>query len=376
MPAVQALMLTYSGGGGAPDAGNVIHMDSADFQNIAGTASWWSAFSGTAPSIQSGVTDANIRYWQSANGGAAIKNLSAGTFTPMLRYRFRITADVTTGFLRLGNTNPGTEHLDVAYVVGGNFRLLRNVSTQLAISTGGHIIIDHWFAIVIGAFIDNAGNATCYLYDDEGAGKNTLLETLPFSGDTADGSLDCNTFLVSAGEIGSNAQWDDIVFDANGEIYGPLSIEVLSPNGVGNYTELTRGGTDSGANWSQVSEIPAVIGGGDVRSTGSNQRDSYAMANLSIVGTPRCLSLHAIGLLVTGTPTFKLSLRIGGVDYDSATTFTLTSSSVVYSFYWQNNPATGNAWTDADINGLEPGIFCIDTGCRILSLAAQVLVQL
>jgi len=355
---------------GSADPGNVIFMDGVDIEQTSGSAAWWSAFSGSAPSVTSGITDAHDRAWQTNSGGRPILTLPTATSTPSSGMRFRVTSDVSVGLLRFFN---GSDiHIDVNYVAGGNFQVLKN-ATQLAISTGNHIALNTWYPLEVSAVIhDTTGSFTCKLYDDSG----TLLETLTDSDvDTRDGA----STTAASTLFGAINQYEDLWIDSTGTLYGPWRIEVLAPNGAGNYAQLTRGGTDSGANFSQVNEAPAQIGGaGDdyVDSTGSNQRDSYVLANRSITGTPRSVGVHAVSQRISGSPTLKLFLRIGGVDYDGATTFTATATSAFFSQYWSNNPATGNAWTDSDIDGMEAGILWIDTQGRTRGYLVQVLVKL
>lgn len=382
MSGVHHAVLSFHGhaGAGGADSGRVIHMDSAEMctTGITAASSWWSGFSGTNPSSVSGISGAYGRCWQTSNGGDGIFNFPSPTTNHVaFRFRFRISSDTTQGIGRLDEAS-NDNHFGFVHIATGNFAVQVGGS-NLTTSTGGHIALNHWYVIEGDSLIDNtAGQIEAKLYDGEGAGEWDLLETITFSGDTRDGGTAgvCNSLVASAGISGGNAWWDDIIVDAVGEVYGPARIEVLSPNGVGNYSQLTRTGTDTGNNYSQVNELPFVPSSGSgVISTGSSQRDSYTFANRSIAGTPRCVGIHVLCVLSTSAGTFKISVRIAGVDYDFGT-FTTTSSNDIYSVYLQDNPATSAAWTDSDINGAEFGILCVDTNVLMRAIAIQVLVQL
>lgn len=126
---------------------------------------------------------------------------------------------------------------------------------------------------------------------------------------------------------------DDHAFDSAGGEIGTGQVETRYPDGAGDLAELTRAGTDSGANWSQCDE---AVGNGNT---------DYVVTT------------------VNGA-TFKNQLRIGGVNYDGAITHTAISGFDCYMEVWNLNPATGLPWTDSDIDGLQAGIFCIDANQR------------
>lgn len=350
---------------GAPSAGAVVLLGSADIEPTNGTsAHWWTAVSGTTPTSTT-PTGVHDHAWQGTSGSSVFFDFPASTLTPSAGMRFYRTVDAAETIIRFNS------HIVVAYVAGGNFRVLRN-ATQLAISTGGHIALNTQYYIEITGFIDNsAGSFTCKLYNDSG----TLLETISASGvDTLDGAGSATQVLFA-----TTGYWEDVWVDTSGALYGRAQVETLRPDGAGDLTQLTRGGTDSGANWSQVDEKPAQIGGaGDdyVDSTGDDQFDTYTFANRSVTGTPRAVGVSAHAQRITGSPQFKFVLRIGGVTYEGTQTFTATGTNKFYGEYWNNNPATGLAWADSEINSLQAGIKWLDTQGRTRALYVAVLVQL
>lgn len=295
-------------------------------------------------------------------------NLYTTTLTPGVAFRFYRTADANDLMLRLQNTAGTQTHLEVDYVAGGNFKVMRG-ATQLAISTGAHIALNTQYYLELVAVVADSpdGSFTCMLYNDSGS----VLETLSGSGiDTRDGASEVETLVV-----GGTGYWEDLQFDAEGQSYGPCQSEYTPPNGAGDLTQLTRGGTDSGANWSQVDEVP--VGTADfVVSTGVDQYDSYTFANRSVTGTPIATGVSAVCIATSGTVNFNFICRISGVTYEHPLTHTMTTTAKMYGGYWRNNPATNAAWTDSEINAAQFGIHIHATNGAVRGLYRATKVQL
>lgn len=351
----------------APASGDLILLLSADVEPTAGGAPrWWDSVSGTAPPTSTTPAGVHSRAWDATAGGDVVIDLLASTLTPGVGVRFRRTSVAASDLIvRLRDASTG-EHLEVDFVVGGNFRVNRNVSTQLAISTGAHIAVDTSYYIELAGLVDNSGNFTCNLYDDSG----TLLESISGSAvDTRDGAGS-----VEATVWGTTGYWEDAYFDSSGQVYGPCQVEMSAPNGAGDLSQLTRSGVDSGANWSQVDEIP--VGTADsVNSTG-DQYDCYAFPNRSVAGTPIATGVSAACLTSAGSVAFNFICRIAGVTYEHPTVHTATTTHKFFGGYWRNNPATGVAWTDAEINATQFGIHFHATNGSVRGLYRATLVQL
>lgn len=305
--------------------------------------------SGTAPPTATTPTGVHTRAWNATGGGDVFLTLPTAVATISAGYRFYRTVNANDLMIRFVGTTGTDEHIDVQYVAGGNFGIYRNVSTQLALSTGGHISLNTQYYIEITATIDDsAGSFTCKLYNDSG----TLLETLTASGvDTRDNSATVNQVI-----FGGTGYWEDAWIDDTGELYGPAQAEYTPPNGAGALAQLTRGGTNSGANWSQVDEVPYTTNDHNI-STGADQYDCYTFGARSVTGTPIAVGVQANGGNVSGSPQFNFFCRIGGVNYEHTDLFTSNGNpGSMFASFWRNNPATGIAWTDSEINAAEFGI--------------------
>jgi len=354
---------------GTVDPGNILVALSGDIEPTGGgSPRWFDGISGGTPTLVTTPTDVHDHAWNTGGGVGCSIDLASSTLVISAVIRIYITSDTNRTMVRFTD-GATSEHVEIAYITGGNFRISRNLgATVLALSTGGHISLNAQFYIAITAVVDDtAGSFTCDLYDNSG----TLLETLTDSGvDTRDGATS-----VSAISLGVTSYFEDFVFDDSGTLYGPMQVETFGPNGAGDLTQLTRTGTDSGANWSQVDEKP--VGTADaVGSTGADQIDTYTFPNRSVTGTPRACGVSAACLTSAGSVSFKFVCRIAGVTYEHSTAYAATTSSKFYGSFWQNNPATGVAWTDSDINGAQFGIKWLAANGSVRGLYRTTAVEL
>ena len=189
------------------------------------------------------------------------------------------------------------------------------------------------------------------------------VTVIDFTGDTKPGTnTDIYTFAAS---VGNNFAYyyDDLVVNDDGgsapdNTYpGRVRLFPLRPTGAGNYTQWDRGGTDSGANWSQVEEVPASSVD-YVTTTVDDEIDSYALANLS--GLPAGASFKSVivvaeAMLDSGSKKLALGVRSGSTDSFGADKGLGTSYSPKYERF-TTDPADSNPWTETDINAVEAAI--------------------
>lgn len=188
-----------------------------------------------------------------------------------------------------------------------------------------------------------------------------------FSGDTSStATLNVQALLlgvintVGAQAVNEYVAYDDIaVNDTAGTLNngraGDGRIVLLSPNGAGSSTQFVRGGTDTGANFSQVNELPPSMGQ-YVGSPTIGQRDLYAMSDVGVAVS----SINVVEAIVLAqnsdagggsiAPTIK-----SGATTNEATAIGLSTSAGYVTSRWETDPATSVAWTIAAVNALEAG---------------------
>jgi prepilin-type N-terminal cleavage/methylation domain-containing protein len=144
-------------------------------------------------------------------------------------------------------------------------------------------------------------------------------------------------------------------FSGGGSGCTGASTVTLRPNGAGTITNIpNRPGC--AANWQCVSEITADDAISEVSINSSSwATDVYALSD------PPSLFCNIVSVKVSGRALrdqtqgdIQPSVYVGGTEYNGAST-PLTNSWTNYSHTWATNPATGAAWSWADITNLQAG---------------------
>ena len=141
--------------------------------------------------------------------------------------------------------------------------------------------------------------------------------------------------------------------------------DTLRPDAAGDSTVWTRGGTDTGANYSQVNESASDSDTTYVTTTNTSEVDDLYNVSTVNFGTD---TIAQIQVFLTGrsvlsgstgsTPadcTFKILIKEGGTT-TASTGGAITSTYAEISNTWTTNPRTGTAWMQSDIDGLQIGV--------------------
>jgi len=182
---------------------------------------------------------------------------------------------------------------------------------------------------------------------------------------TNTGNVNVQTVQLGAsntmsGSTAVYAAFDDIAInDTAGTINnaraGDGRVVLLTPNGAGSSTQWVRGGTDTGANYSQVSELPPSIAQYVSSPTVAN-RDLYTMSDLGVaVNSINCVEAIALAQNSdAGGGSIGLTLK-SGATINEATAIGLSTSAGYVGSRWETDPNTAAAWTIAAVNALEAG---------------------
>lgn len=240
---------------------------------------------------------------------------------------------------------------------------LSNVASGTLLGTGGTALPpDSWHVIDWRCQITSTTVGVTEVWLD----GNRIIN---FSGDnTFTGSLANVQFLLlgqPAGTLGSSGVGFYIAFDdiavndvagtANNGRAGDGRVVLLGPNGAGTTTQFVRGGTDTGANYSQVNEIPPSL----TQYVGSptvGNRDLYTLQDLPVA----VQSINVVEVLALAqnsdagggslAPTLK-----SGATTNEATAVGLSTSAGYITGRWETDPNTSAAWAAAAVNALEAG---------------------
>lgn len=363
----QALLMVSGNDGGVLPALDLGFIDGVDHV-VRADDKWKNNTHATAPA--SGIAGmTSLCYDDSVFGQKIIVIPETGEFTATFKVRFRGMA----GESFAGFANGASVHFQLEMNADGTMDV-RNIGGFGTHTTSDVFVIDTTYTIEFYGLIHASAGAYRLKVDGvvpNKSGGGTMDQT---GLDTQDGATSTTNRwrLGSAGTL--DTYTDDHGFDVAGNDIGAGVVETLYPNGAGDLADLTRGGADSGANWSQCDEATANGVTDYVQSTGANQRDVYTFQNRSVTGTPRAVQVTTYVAAVAGSPTFRNQLRIGGVNYDGATLHTGVSGFDCYTETWNTNPATSAEWTDTDIDNLQAGILAVDTNVRMTQVVVEVWV--
>ena len=333
------------------------------------------SFTTDAPVVTLSVLSSNVR-----NGTRALQLVStSGSYSA--RYVWSIDVAKTEIWTRLG--------FKVEKVAGSNSTQVKFLAFyDSAGAEALHLRYDHNTGIISavrgstvvatssGAFSVQAAPGVWHLVEARYKPSNAsgVLElyldgtqVINFAGDATNGLEDVLALglcLEEGSGIGSSGDahvFDDwVVNDTAGAVNNGRpnngAVLLLSPTGAGSSTQLTRGGTDSGANWSQVEEVPPSDAD-YVQSSTIAQRDLYALANM-----PGPASVvHSVSVIarareeISGIGQIGLT-RKSGATITEAPAVPLESTYRFYNALLETNPETSLAYTVTSIDAMEAGV--------------------
>lgn len=327
-------------------------MDSFDHYAVASFGNKWSAINSGNPGGggMAGGRSGNCIYF--TRGGNAHKVLSSSQSTFIVG--FASCAVPTIGPLVALYDN-GNRKVYLQAGVSGTISAY-SVSTLLATSAVNVLPPTGWFYIEMKTLIAVAGTVEV---------RVNGVTVLSFSGNTTiSGNATANTLWL-VGYIGDYNElfyYDDLYLcdgsgATNNDFLGDCRVEALFPSGAGATAAWTRGGTDSGANWSQVDEATPNNDTDYNKSNTIGQTDTYAMTDL-VSATGIIYGVQKMNYVRkdnAGGRSVAPVLCIGGTDYVGAAT-SIGDSYVYTREIEEISPSTLAAFTISEVNALETGI--------------------
>lgn len=244
----------------------------------------------------------------------------------------------------------GTRHVEYSVGSSGQIRVARSGPTTLVTSANGLVQPGVWNYAELKAKLDDSVG---YVY----LNLNGVDVAHATNQDTKNGGTATVFDSFSLG----NANFDDIYIcneqgAANNDFLGDCIVECLLPNGNGNSSQLVGSDGNSVDNYLLVDET--VLSDADyVGSAVIGQKDTYALPALAYSGeTVYGIQTYARAAKSdTGTRQGKIVTRAaGGTEADSAA-FALAMGYGWFGTIVEDVPG-GAGWTEADVNGLEPGV--------------------
>ena len=175
---------------------------------------------------------------------------------------------------------------------------------------------------------------------------STAVETIAVTSPTGD--------IATSNETATQPDWESVLDTIS-------DTEYFDPNAAGGETLITDQYPASGAHWDKVSET-SPDGDSTYVTTDSNnwEEDLYNIEDHSTqtaAGTITYVKIYAEARVTANATQSNLYIHIktNGVEHNGSEQ-TLTLSYATYSYQWNNNPQTGQAWTWDEIDILQIGV--------------------
>ena len=320
---------------------------------LAGLAAKWDLISGT-PLISSTTVRTGTGALQLGVTADITKQITPPGDVFILGWGFRMAGiSTTTEIVRFLESS--TVHLALIFDASG-FLVVKRGSTVLATATSHAFLLNTWYYIEVKVVVhDTTGsvavrvdgvpvtfNASLTGIDTRNAGTAGIVDRVRFAGSAAYYFYDDLYICDDAGSV-------------NNDFLGICKIERLLPStGNGDHVDFTCStGTDHGA---LVDENPPTDDTDYVSSDTAGHQDCYHYPSLALTGSILGVQTNLYARKTdAGARTVAAIVRSGGTTYPGAALAPLTT----YRYLTEVqavNPATGLAWTAAEIAGLQVGM--------------------
>lgn len=320
----------------------------------------------TAPVPRAAGYCAKVTYTAVGNWAATYKSFPLGSAKTEVWMRFAFlahalgTSEVTVVQL---NDSAATNQATLGYTASdGLLRIYRGLT--LVATASASFSQDTWHVIELRWQILTSTTGAAEVWLDG-------TRVVNFSGDTSQ-TTNLNMQSVNVGNAaqtsatgltvnGTYVAFDDLAInDTAGSVNngrpGDGRVLLLLPTGAGSSTALTRGGTDTGANYSQVNELPPSMTQ-YVLSATTTTRDLYALSDL-----PSGVASISVAEVLTlaqnsdaGAGSLGLTVKSGATT-NEGTAQSLGTAAAYMRQQYETDPATTAAWTVSAINALEAGV--------------------
>jgi len=247
----------------------------------------------------------------------------------------------------------------VSFVADSNTQLLkvyRGTGNDTLLDSGGTISLNQHKYIEAHVVIHDSSGVLTVKVDG--------VQVINYSGDVCNGgTANIRSFRIgypTAGIVGTAyAHYDDFVVNDTTGSYnnswtGRGGIELLSPNGAGNSTDLTA---SAGSNYECVDEQPPDDDTTYVYGSTPDGHDGYTLTNTTQSGTVEAIKWFAYAkTTAAGSDAIKRHLRINGTDYNGASDLNLTTDYAYYKEILEENPDDSAAFETADLDAMEAGV--------------------
>lgn len=319
-----------------------------------------------------GTTGASINTSTVRNGAAsmnlgnatgnAVAALPSAVSEIYFRLGYRPTGNLggTRAIFQVLDPN-GEDHIQFQ-ISAAKARLMRGVSggggTELDIGASAVFSLDAWHLVEGWCLIDTTSGEVEMRVD----GVNVASFSGDTQGDGASGITTDRFRLGGSDSFSSTASdyYDDVAINDtsgsdNTSWIGEGKVVKMAPNGAGDSTDLSRGGSDSGANWSQVEEVPPNDATDYVFGSTADDHDLYALEDVSDVNSVNAIVIwHRAQKDDAGARSFARVLKSEATE-DDGSDVTLSQSWEYYSEILERDPVDAALWDETKLDALQVG---------------------
>lgn len=173
-------------------------------------------------------------------------------------------------------------------------------------------------------------------------------------------AVDNNVDEVAFGAQRDLENWirDIVIMNSAGsalnDFQGPVIVELIQPDGAGNYSQWTP---NSGSNWAAVDENTPDGDSTYVLATSTALRDSYTFSNIqSITQNPLAVQVWNHARYKDAPLDVASFVRRGVTDSDGSFTTPSGGYQTRAVTIWEDDPIAGSNWTVSNVNNSEFGV--------------------
>lgn len=315
---------------------------------------------------RSGNASLRINTAATNNRCYGIKSLPAATGELYIRMAIKLASFTTSSnnCVLFGLNDGATRHITVGINSSQQIYIARlgTVLTQ----TPSIVPTNIWTLVEFHFTIADSGGVIQVRFN-----ANTVLD-LDTTGDTRNsGAATVDSITIGEDETfsGTSHHSYDIYLDdlainttagsVNNSWCGNGGIILLVPNGAGDTTQLSRGGTDSGNNYGQVDDVPNNGTTDYVYASSAGSADLYTLTDTSLPSASGVKAIRWMAVArenIAGAGSISRYIKTNSVAYEGGTFGLTTSDYSLISEIIENNPNTSTAFTIAELDALQAGV--------------------
>lgn len=264
----------------------------------------------------------------------------------------------TAGNLNLFITCETDGTIRAYYATAGGGNPSNSQVTLIGASTQT-VALDTWTLIEVHAVAATGATGTCEIKVNGIVGlTNTATRTAQTNANF--GQFACGLYHIQGGNVISyyygidDLRINDTTGPPNNSWCGDEKIIMLTPNAAGDSSQFSRGGADSGNNYSQVDDIPPNGTTDYVYDTTTGHLDLYNLTTTAVQGISAVdVVMQAFNSDGAGGSLNLVTKTAAGQSDGSAQS--ITGAPAYYHRLLETDPADSGAWTQAKIDALQVG---------------------